>query len=335
MVEAAEAERLAWCVNCRSTISCARAGIARDLVTASSPRSIGIIKRQVFEILFPVSRRGVENADIEMTRSSAPRIQGRGGAFHREASGRLHRPVIRERHKPACRGGSSGDRDQRQRGRGVLPAARLRHQDRFRRAAGADGHRHDQGLHRSRHAARRQPRRPDRGDRSRCSTWRTSAACRSCSRPSSTRRPTSRMPASGRSSRTGRARSPPAPKRSRSIRRLDMRPTDILLVKKYASCFFGTDLVPRLNSRRIDTLIITGCTTSGCVRATRGRCSAERLPPDGRARGGRRPLGRRRTNRACSTSTPNTPTSCRSRRRCNISRPSATTGRRPDGQNIG
>ena len=50
--------------------------------------------------------------------------------------------------------------------------------------------------------------------------------------------------------------------------RLDKRPADILLVKKYASCFFGTDLVPRLNSRRIDTLIITGCTTSGCVRAT-------------------------------------------------------------------
>jgi maleamate amidohydrolase len=50
--------------------------------------------------------------------------------------------------------------------------------------------------------------------------------------------------------------------------RLDMRPTDSLLVKKYASCFFGTDLVPRLNSQRIDTLIVTGCTTSGCVRAT-------------------------------------------------------------------
>jgi nicotinamidase-related amidase len=50
--------------------------------------------------------------------------------------------------------------------------------------------------------------------------------------------------------------------------RVGMQPKDILLVKKYASCFFGTDLVPRLNSRRIDTLIITGCTTSGCVRAT-------------------------------------------------------------------
>jgi len=39
-------------------------------------------------------------------------------------------------------------------------------------------------------------------------------------------------------------------------------------LKKYASCFFGTDLVPRLNSRRVDTLIIVGCTTSGCVRAS-------------------------------------------------------------------
>jgi len=50
--------------------------------------------------------------------------------------------------------------------------------------------------------------------------------------------------------------------------RLDMQPKDALLVKKYASCFFGTDLVSRLTSRRVDTLIITGCTTSGCVRAT-------------------------------------------------------------------
>jgi maleamate amidohydrolase len=50
--------------------------------------------------------------------------------------------------------------------------------------------------------------------------------------------------------------------------RLDFRPTDSLLMKKYASCFFGTDLVPRLTSRRVDTLIIVGCTTSGCVRAS-------------------------------------------------------------------
>ncbi len=50
--------------------------------------------------------------------------------------------------------------------------------------------------------------------------------------------------------------------------RLEQRPHETTLVKKYASCFFGTDLAARLVSRRIDTLIVTGCTTSGCVRAT-------------------------------------------------------------------
>jgi len=50
--------------------------------------------------------------------------------------------------------------------------------------------------------------------------------------------------------------------------RLDFRPSDSLLVKKYASCFFGTDLVSRLVSRGVDTLIIAGATTSGCVRAS-------------------------------------------------------------------
>jgi nicotinamidase-related amidase len=50
--------------------------------------------------------------------------------------------------------------------------------------------------------------------------------------------------------------------------RLPVGPEDSILLKKYASCFFGTDLVSRLVSRRIDTLVIAGCTTSGCVRAT-------------------------------------------------------------------
>lgn len=50
--------------------------------------------------------------------------------------------------------------------------------------------------------------------------------------------------------------------------RLQMSPADSLLVKKYASCFFGTDLVSRLLAHGVDTLIIVGCTTSGCVRAT-------------------------------------------------------------------
>jgi maleamate amidohydrolase len=50
--------------------------------------------------------------------------------------------------------------------------------------------------------------------------------------------------------------------------RLDVHRSDSVILKKYASCFFGTDFVPRLTSRGIDTLIMTGCTTSGCIRAT-------------------------------------------------------------------
>jgi nicotinamidase-related amidase len=50
--------------------------------------------------------------------------------------------------------------------------------------------------------------------------------------------------------------------------RLHRLPSDAVFVKKYASCFFGTDLASRLQARRVDTLIITGCTTSGCVRAS-------------------------------------------------------------------
>lgn len=41
-----------------------------------------------------------------------------------------------------------------------------------------------------------------------------------------------------------------------------------VLTKKYASAFFGTDLVPRLVSQGIDTVLIIGCTTSGCIRAS-------------------------------------------------------------------
>lgn len=50
--------------------------------------------------------------------------------------------------------------------------------------------------------------------------------------------------------------------------RLGRRLDEPIIVKKYASAFFGTDLIARLNARRVDTLLITGCTTSGCVRAT-------------------------------------------------------------------
>ncbi len=41
-----------------------------------------------------------------------------------------------------------------------------------------------------------------------------------------------------------------------------------VLVKKYASAFFGTDLSTRLTTLGVDTLLLAGCTTSGCVRAS-------------------------------------------------------------------
>ena len=50
--------------------------------------------------------------------------------------------------------------------------------------------------------------------------------------------------------------------------RLGRHEGESILVKKYASAFFGTDLLSRLNALRVDTLVIVGCTTSGCVRAT-------------------------------------------------------------------
>lgn len=50
--------------------------------------------------------------------------------------------------------------------------------------------------------------------------------------------------------------------------RLHRSPTDSVFVKKYASCFFGTTLASQLQAMRRDTLIIVGCTTSGCVRAS-------------------------------------------------------------------
>jgi maleamate amidohydrolase len=43
---------------------------------------------------------------------------------------------------------------------------------------------------------------------------------------------------------------------------------DIVITKQFPSAFFGTDLTERLDSLGVDTLLITGLSTSGCVRAT-------------------------------------------------------------------
>lgn len=43
---------------------------------------------------------------------------------------------------------------------------------------------------------------------------------------------------------------------------------DVLLPKKHPSAFFGTPLVSHLIDLGADTLFVTGCTTSGCVRSS-------------------------------------------------------------------
>ncbi len=43
---------------------------------------------------------------------------------------------------------------------------------------------------------------------------------------------------------------------------------EYIVSKKYASSFFGTNLDTYLRTHGVDTLVITGCTTSGCVRAS-------------------------------------------------------------------
>lgn len=46
------------------------------------------------------------------------------------------------------------------------------------------------------------------------------------------------------------------------------RSDDILVPKKHPSAFFGTPLTSYLIDKKIDTLVVTGCTTSGCVRSS-------------------------------------------------------------------
>lgn len=43
---------------------------------------------------------------------------------------------------------------------------------------------------------------------------------------------------------------------------------ELVLVKQYASAFFGTTLASTLLSQGIDTVVLVGVSTSGCIRAT-------------------------------------------------------------------
>jgi nicotinamidase-related amidase len=50
--------------------------------------------------------------------------------------------------------------------------------------------------------------------------------------------------------------------------RIAPRDGEPVLLKLFASAFFGTSLQPMLTAAGCDTLIVTGASTSGCVRAT-------------------------------------------------------------------
>ncbi|WHY77109.1 isochorismatase family protein [Neobacillus sp. WH10] len=57
-------------------------------------------------------------------------------------------------------------------------------------------------------------------------------------------------------------------KGSQVVEELKPQYGEIVISKKKPSAFFGTPLVSYLTAQQVDTVIVTGCTTSGCVRAT-------------------------------------------------------------------
>jgi nicotinamidase-related amidase len=56
-------------------------------------------------------------------------------------------------------------------------------------------------------------------------------------------------------------------------------PGEIVISKQYASAFFGTSLASTLVANHIDTLLIAGVTTSGCIRATAVDCCQHGFVP--------------------------------------------------------
>ncbi len=55
---------------------------------------------------------------------------------------------------------------------------------------------------------------------------------------------------------------------SQVVPELEPRPGEYIVRKRQASAFFGTELAPWLVMRGVDTVLVTGCTTSGCIRAS-------------------------------------------------------------------
>ena len=60
---------------------------------------------------------------------------------------------------------------------------------------------------------------------------------------------------------------------------LEPTENELVISKQYPSAFFGTSLASTLTANGIDSLIITGLTTSGCVRATCVDCCSHGFIP--------------------------------------------------------
>ena len=55
---------------------------------------------------------------------------------------------------------------------------------------------------------------------------------------------------------------------SQVVAELEPSNGEYVIAKTQPSAFFGTNLAAWLIARRVDTVLVTGCTTSGCVRAS-------------------------------------------------------------------
>ena len=62
-------------------------------------------------------------------------------------------------------------------------------------------------------------------------------------------------------------------------KKLEPKENELIISKQYPSAFFGTSLASTLNANNIDSLIITGLTTSGCVRASCVDCISHGFIP--------------------------------------------------------
>jgi maleamate amidohydrolase len=71
----------------------------------------------------------------------------------------------------------------------------------------------------------------------------------------------------------------PDAKESQIVDELKPVKGEYVTTKQHASAFFGTSLSSWLLTQRVDTLLIAGCTTSGCVRASVIDASAHGLRP--------------------------------------------------------